>query len=461
MSVACFLRAGHPIWSVQAPGRDFPTAFHNICHKLSSQSQKLIWTQTLSYWAAPRQSTVHSFCLLVLRLICQRRPSHARTCPTTFNRSVAAMTDQYTHPSDLPPTQESLDLAARNAVMANGVWIDLTDDLKRDFCDSLASYSGPNVYGKFIAQIGWAARKKHARERNTQTTAVGKRKRDDSDVTEASRASEKRPKVSEPMAPLQSATVDIVTPKIPFVWPAFRQSPIIFGQPTLSSIITGKSPTVALPLTATTSAAAPNLTSTVPPLLKGPKHVPFAQFATTQPEKPVQKVPTCDEHFTFADRRPAQPQPTAGPGAAHQHRPTAQNASSNQPPPIFSANPSQGAHGWQPVTTFYKPPFAGVDMSSLKIPANSNVSVTMNVFHAPSVLHQNMESSAPRKLKCIHCKNFYMESQNTAIECRRHTGTVPVSSSPLTLAGRQRANRMLTFPCRSLRRCGRREIRPA
>lgn len=364
------------------------------------------------------------------------------------------MPDQNIRPSQLPPTQKSLDLAATHAVTVNGIWANLTDDLKREVCDFLAKYSGPNVYGNFIAVIRVVARRKLAREKDTQTTAVGKHKRDDSDVTEASRASEKRPKVSEPMAPLQSASVDIVSPKIPFAWPTFRESPIIFGQPTLSSIMTGKSSTVAVPSTATTSAAAPNPTSTGPPLLTGPKHVPFAQFATTQPEKPVQKQPAYDEHFTFADRRTARPQPTAGPGAAHQHHPTAQNASSNQPPPVFSANPSQGAHGWQPMTTLYKPPFAGVDMSSLKIPANSNVSVTMNVFHAPSVLHQNMESSAPRKLKCIHCKKFYMESQNTAIECRRHTGTVPVSSSPLTLAGRQMANSMLTFPCRSLRQRG-------
>lgn len=365
------------------------------------------------------------------------------------------MADKFIHPFVLPPTKESLEMAPKYAVMANKVWIDLTSDLKRDFCDSLASYSGPNVYEKFTALIALAVRKKHVMEKDTQMTAVGKRKRDDSDVTEASRASEKRPKVSEPMAPLQSASVDIVTPKIPFAWPTFRQSPIVFGQPTLSSIMTGKSSSVPLSSTATTSAAAPNLASTSPPLLTGPKHVPFAQFATTQPEKPVPKQPACDEHFTFADRRPFHAQPTAGAGAAYQHRPTAQNASSNQPPPIFSANPSQGTHGWQPVTTFYKPPFAGVDMSSLKIPANSTVSVTMNVFHAPSVLHQNMDSSAPRKLKCIQCKEFYMEAQNMAMECRRHTGTVPVSPGPLMLAGKQGTNIMLTFPSRPLRRRGR------
>lgn len=368
------------------------------------------------------------------------------------------MSDKYVHPSDLPPTQDSLDRAAQSAVMANEIWTDLTDDLKRDFCNSLAAYNGPNVYGKFIALSGWAARRKLAMERKAQTTMTEKRKRDDGEVIETPRALEKKPKVSEATAPLQSASINIVSPKIPFAWPAFRQSPITFGQPTLSSITPGKSATVTQPSTATTSAAAPKPPCTVPALFSGPKRVSFAQFANSQPKKPVQIEPACDEQFTFADRRPFHAQSTAGLGGAHQHNPRPQNASTNQQVPT---NPAQGTHGWQPMSTLYKPPIAGVDMSSLKIPANSNVNVTMNFFHAPSVLHQNAESGAPRKLKCIQCKKIYMEARNTAMECRRHTGTGPVSSCLLIPAGKQGANSMLTVPCRSLRRRGRREIRPS
>lgn len=371
------------------------------------------------------------------------------------------MPEQNISPSDLPPTQVSLDLAGQNALIANGIWIDLTDDLKRDLCNSLATYNGPNVYGKFIALSGWVHRRKRAMDRNAQTTTTGKRKRDDGELTETPRAPEKKPKVSETIAPLQSASINIVSPKIPFVWPAFRQSPIAFGQPTLSSITTGKSPAVTLPSTATTSAAAPNPPCTVPSRLAGPKSVPFARFATSQSKKPVQTEPACDEQFTFADRRPFHAQATAGPGVAHQQNPRPQNASPNQQVPLGSKSPAQGMHGWQPMSTLYKPPFAGLDMSSLKIPANSNVSVTMNVFHAPSVLHQNADSSAPRKLKCIHCKKFYMESQNAAMECRRHTGTVLISSCPLITAGRQGVHSLLTMLCRSLRQRRREEIRPS
>jgi hypothetical protein len=75
------------------------------------------------------------------------------------------------------------------------------------------------------------------------------------------------------------------------------------------------------------------------------------------------------------------------------------------------------------VSTVYNPPFSGVDMSSLKIPANSNVSVTLNVFQAPSSLHQNTDNDATRMLKCIRCSAIYMEAQSTALECLRHTGT--------------------------------------
>lgn len=305
----------------------------------------------------------------------------------------------------------------------------------------------------------WAARKKLAIANNPQTTATGKRKRDDSEVTEPPRAPEKKPKVAQVTAPpLRSANIDIVSPKIPVAWPAFRQSPIIFGQPKLSSIIAGRSSTVRPPSIAATSTPAPNLPSTVSALLSGPQRASFAKFASDQPKRRVQEEPACDEHFTFADRRRSHPQPTSRSGAAHQHSKTAQNTSSNQPPPISSVK-SQAADGWQPISTIYKPPFAGVDMSSLRIPANSNV--TMNFFHAPSVLHQNAESDGPRKLKCIQCKEVYMEARNTAMECRRHTGTGPVSSCPLIPAGRQRANSLLILFCRSLRQRRQEEFRPS
>ncbi|KAI7779038.1 hypothetical protein LA080_001384 [Diaporthe eres] len=312
--------------------------------------------------------------------------------------------------------------ARDNTVVVNEIWDDLTEDLKRSVCDSLATYSGPNVHGKFNELSIEATRQMFTMKFKSQMTTTAKRKRDDGEVIEPLRVLEKKPKVSEATAPLQSAGVDIVSPQIPFAWPAFRQSPIIFGRPTLSSALSDKLPTVTPPPTAAAFTAATNIPKTFSSFLQVPKRFPFAQFATAQPGKLVQKEPECDEQFTFADRRASHPPPTAGMGAPHQHSPTAQNASSNQPPPVSSTKPSQGTHGWQPMSTIHKPPFTGVDMSSLKVPANSNVSVTMNFFHAPSVLHQNMDSGAPRKLKCIQCKELYMEAQNTAMECRRHTG---------------------------------------
>lgn len=315
-----------------------------------------------------------------------------------------------------------MDPAPNNAASVNDIWVDLSPGVKRAICNRLAEYSGPDVNVQFLKLCGWAARRDITTKVKAQMVATGKRKRDDGDVTELPRAPEKKAKVSEATTPLQSAGVDLVSPKIPFAWPGFRHLPILFGRPTISSIA-GKSLTATPPSIATTSAAAPNIPKTLPPILPESKRVPVAQFATSLPRKPVQQEPECDEQFTFADRRPSHPQPTAGPGAPHQHRPTAQDASANQPPPVSSPKPSPGTHGRQPVSTIYKPPFTGVDMSSLKIPANSNVSVTMNFFQAPSVLHQNMDSSAPRKLKCIQCKEPYMEAQNTAMECRRHTGT--------------------------------------
>lgn len=328
-------------------------------------------------------------------------------------------------PDQLPPptTQAWLDRQAQDAAMVNEIWIGLTDGLKRDVCNSLARYSGPNLHGELIAKTALAARVKSAMENKPQLMATGKRKRDDDNAIEPAHAWDKKPKVSETTAPTQSANFDIVSPKIPFAWPKFRQSPIIFGQPTLSPAVLGKSPSVTPHSTVTTSAAATNNQSTAPPLRAAPHRVPFTQFAAFQPNKPIQQGSECDEQFSFADRRTSHPQPTAGAGASHQQSFTGGSASSGQSPPASYATSSAGTNGWQPISTLHKAPFAGVDMSSLKIPANSNVSVTMNFFHAPSVLHQNMDNGAPRKLKCIQCKELYMESQNTAMECRRHTGT--------------------------------------
>lgn len=69
------------------------------------------------------------------------------------------------------------------------------------------------------------------------------------------------------------------------------------------------------------------------------------------------------------------------------------------------------------------PTLARADTSSLKVSAKSNVSPALKAFQAPSSPHQNMVSSAPRKLKCIQCKALYLETQNSAKECYRHTGT--------------------------------------
>lgn len=147
-------------------------------------------------------------------------------------------------------------------------------------------------------------------------------------------------------------------------------------------------------------------------------------FGSAKAKTPAQQEPECDEQFTFADRQSSQP---LNPPWGSQYRTSGQI-------PASSDNSPQATNGAPPVSTVYKPPFSGVDMSSLKIPANSNVSVTLNVFQAPSSLHQVTDSGVPRKLKCIQCGVLYMEAQNTALECRRHTGKNPHSNPLLDFA---------------------------
>lgn len=300
-----------------------------------------------------------------------------------------------------------MDPAADKALSVNEVWLGLTDSRRRTVCDVLATYRGPDASEYFEKLVHEAHRIQLELEAKIQPAATGKRKLNDDDA--AAPCAPKKAKVSDATTPLQTESIDIASPEIPFVWPECRQSPIKVGQPTLSSTIAGKSPISRLSLPTTRSLFSPSVRKRS--LFSSPLSI------NTKTGTVAQLEPECDELFPIADRGLFRSQ------APHQQTPVAEDKSSDQSLSASLSALSQGIDGLRPESSVYKPPLAGVDMSSLKIPANSNVSVNLNFFQAPSSLHQSTDSGTPRKLKCIQCGDFYMEAQNMAVECRRHTGT--------------------------------------
>jgi hypothetical protein len=314
------------------------------------------------------------------------------------------------------------------AVSVDVAWVGLNAGLKKSVCKALFAYSGDGVGKFFEGAVRAAYARKLDLEARSQLEKAGKRKLDDGDAT-GTQPDLKKAKLHEATVTPQAKTMDLASPRFPFRRPSFRQEPIKFGEPRLSSGI-GDTSTAATPrsifspsirrlnaasvstslsrkLPRTSSASNPTLLSSAPSL-----------FGNAEAKTPVQQEPEYENELTFADRQPAQPQPPQPPSSSTQY------TDFGQPASVSSNTSSQGTNGPPPASTVWKPPFAGVDMSSLKIPANSNVNVTLNVFKAPSSLHQTTRRSAPRRLKCIQCGSFYMEDQNTALRCRRHTGTV-------------------------------------
>lgn len=301
------------------------------------------------------------------------------------------------------------------AVSTNEMWQGLTEELKRSVCDIVVHYTDPDVGSCFNRLVKGAHSETLAMNTVTQDAEAGKRKRNDSDVFEQARALGKKPKLSKSITPLQRAEVKFVAPKLSFKWPAFRSSPITFGQPTLSSAVVGGPPvpTPSAPTTiSSTESAVPSASRSSP---ASSATSPFVLFA--QANKPAQPPSDCDEQFTFADRG-LSPQPHAGAGDAQQQSSAAHN-SFGQPPSASSTAPSPSITA--PMT--HDSAFIGADMSSLKIPADSNASLAMVAYETPSMRQQSVDNSAPRRLKCTQCQRFYHEDQNTALECRRHTGT--------------------------------------
>lgn len=328
-----------------------------------------------------------------------------------------------------------METEADKAVSLNKKWEGLTDGSRMIICDCLTQYNGPNVSAYFVNQVNWYHANDLAKDPTMQMSATEKRKRDDSDGLELPG---KKARLEEATAPLQSAGVSLFSPRLPFPLPKFRQSPIMFGQPTLSSATAESPSTVAPPRFETPSTAIPSIPVTSPAL--GTKSIPktISQFLVGL-TKAVRPEPECDEQFTFADRRYRSPQPYAGLGSTQRHNPEAHSTLFGQAPSASSAAASQGTQTSATVPTASKAPSLGVDMSSLKIPANSNVSLTMNVFQAPSVVQQSKISAEPKMLKCIQCKEFYHEAQNAAMECRRHTGMEPyLTVLPALTVGTQR-----------------------
>ncbi|KAH8773639.1 hypothetical protein F5883DRAFT_661548 [Diaporthe sp. PMI_573] len=315
---------------------------------------------------------------------------------------------------------------ADSAFSANVVWSGLTDRRRRNVCNVLASYRGPNAREHFEQLVHGAHSIQLRLEAKTQSPPTGKRTLDHGDAADAPSAS-KKPKVSEATEPLQPDKIDIVAPDIPFVFPTCRKPPIQVGHPTLWSTIGGRSPDARPSWFATRSTFLPSIRTTVPPFPTTSRPVSvfsLSQSANTTTKTSGQRERECDELFTIADRRSSQPE------TIRPQSPSAEDEKSDQSPSVSLRTSSQGADGMPTVSTVYNPPFSGVDMSSLKIPANSNVSVTLNVFQAPSSLHQNTDNDATRMLKCIRCSAVYMEAQSTALECLRHTGRLMSSNDP-------------------------------
>lgn len=292
------------------------------------------------------------------------------------------------------------------------IWKVLTADSRQWVFDHLARYSGSGVCTRFNGLVEWAHRKQVATWSAPQAVMSDKkRKRDDNDVAQPP---SKKPTLHKAEAPwidrvdserfdLRKALFRLVRLRIPSAT-ALPPSSVAPPPPATHST-TGGENSFNLPADPASSTVTGGAI--------------FGQPVPVKPETPANPPSDCEEQFTFADRRSSGPQPDNRPGTTHGSRPSAQNVQ----PAASSPAPTQENLGSPGVSAVYKPPFAGVDISSLKVPANSKVNLTLNVFQGPSSLHQQVTSPAPRKLKCIQCNAFYVETQNTAMKCRRHTGT--------------------------------------
>lgn len=307
----------------------------------------------------------------------------------------------------------------------NVVWECLTADSRRWVCDTLSTYIGTDVHAKFAELLNSAHRKQIAAwaAAGSKDLVFGKRKWDGGDVAQH---------------PSKKTKLD-------------DQS--IFSSATLraSKIVAPSFPAIA----STTGREKPTNPPANPASSTATSAFPFGQPLPVKTETPANPPSDCDENFTIDDRISSGALRNKVPGATPSNLPSAQNASSAQAPAASPTAPPQGTLGSAAVSTVYKPPFTGVDISTLKVPANSNVNLTMNVFQAPSSLHQNMGSGEPRKLKCIQCKEFYIETQNTAMECRRHTG---MRFYFHIMCPRKGIDSLLTFAFRPLSRRRGREV---
>lgn len=306
----------------------------------------------------------------------------------------------------------------------------LTADSEQSVCDTLASHSGSDVHTQLDALVELEHGKQVPTGSATQVVTKGKHKRDASDDNVAQRP-RKKPRLAEATASLMDG-VDFA--RLSLGQPTFR-----FGQSTSSSAraTASLSVTSLLPvMPSTTGRQNPNKPPADPASSTATPAVGFGQPIPGKPVTPANPPSDCDEQFTFTDRRSSGPQPYNGRGTAQGNRPSAQNASSTQATAASPTAPPQGSLGSTAGPSVYKLPFTGIDLSSLKIPANSNVNLTLNVFQAPSSVHQKLDNPAPRELNCIQCKESYIETQNTAMNCRRHTGMGIPFPPPCVLGAR-------------------------
>lgn len=289
-------------------------------------------------------------------------------------------------------------------------------DSRQSVSDTLTSYSGSDVHTRLDAPVALVRVKKVPTGAATQVVTKTKRKRDASDDNVAQPPS-KKPRLVEATASFMSG-VDFA--RLSLGQPTFR-----FGQSTSASARATASLSVASLLPAmpsTTGRQNPNKPPAGPTSSTATPAVVFSQPISMKPATRANPPSDCDEQFTFTDRRSSGPQPYNGRGTARGNRPSAQNARSTQETATSPTAPPQEDLGSTAGPSVYKFPFTGIDLSSLKIPANSNVNLTLNVFQAPSSVHQKLDSPVLRKLNCIQCKESYIETQNTAMNCRRHTG---------------------------------------
>ncbi|KAG8161916.1 hypothetical protein KVR01_007681 [Diaporthe batatas] len=129
-----------------------------------------------------------------------------------------------------------MDPAADKALSVNEVWLKLNDNYRGHVGKFLARYRGPDANKHFQDLVRKAYSQQLRAEAAPHPFATGKRKIDTVDADAADTQPDvKKPKASEVPAPQQAKGIDLASPKFPHGWPTAQQTPVQFGQPTLTA----------------------------------------------------------------------------------------------------------------------------------------------------------------------------------------------------------------------------------